>query len=118
MKTIYSLFVAVALCLCVSSCTKEDSLAGTKWLGTGDASSMELYFSSSSSTFKLTEVSLDEFVLGNYVYEPPIITFNPTSFKDMSGKYSFGGRIFAGSVNGRTLIITIDGSSMTFKKDW
>ncbi|MBR2227692.1 MAG: hypothetical protein IJ893_07455 [Bacteroidales bacterium] len=115
MKKLYLLFVAVALCLCVSSCTKEDSIAGTKWLGTGDASSMELVFTSTS--FQLNEVSSGEFVLGSYVYEPPIITFTPTSFKDTNGKYSFGGRFFAGSVNGRTLLITIDGLSLSFKKD-
>lgn len=114
-KTICFLFVAVALCLCTSSCSKEDSIAGTKWLGTGDASSMELIFTSTS--FQLKEVGSGEFVLGSYVYEPPIITFNPTSFKDTNGKYSFGGRIFAGTVNGRTLIITIDGLSLSFKKD-
>lgn len=102
---VYTLFV---------SCNKDDSIAGTKWIGTGDASSMELIFT--SSKFELREVNVDEFVLGTYVYEPPIITFNPTSMKDASGKYSFGGRIFAGSVNGRTLIFTVDGHSLTFSK--
>ena len=112
MKRFIVLFLSI--CTLIFSCNKDDSIAGTKWRGTGDASSMELTFT--DSKFQLKEVSVDEFVIGSYVYEPPIITFNPTSMKDASGKYSFGGRIFAGSVNGKTLIISVNSNSLVFTK--
>ena len=109
-------FIILLLFVCTLfvSCNKDDSIAGTKWIGTGDASSMELIFT--SSKFELREVNIDEFVLGSYEYEPPIVTFNPTSMKDTNGKYSFGGRVFAGTVNGRQLIISVGGYSLSFTK--
>ena len=108
-------FICFVFVLCgISSCTKEDVISGTKWLGGEGGSTMELRFT--KTDFELKEVNRNEMIIGNYVYEAPNITFIATTGIDSFGNVKYGGSSFTGLVDGKVLTIYNDGMTAKFIK--
>ena len=118
--TYYSImkrFIVLVLCLItllLSSCSKEKSLAGTRWLGAEGGSTMELTFT--DTNFELYEIWLEELIMGRYVYEAPNVTFIATAMSDSDGNLTVGGGSFTGVVNGKVMTVTIEDMSARFIK--
>lgn len=103
-----ALFIGIVLIACgLSSCTKENVLSGTKWVGGADGEPIELRFT--ETDYELKAVSSNLTLLGSYVYEAPNVTFIATRSIDSSGKVYYAGGSFTGVVDGKVLTLYIEG---------
>ena len=114
MKRIVLLIGIVLIVYGLSSCTKENVLSGTKWLGGADGISAELRFT--ETEFELNAIALNEYILGSYVYEAPNITFIATKWIDSSGIVRYADGSFTGVVDGKTLTANMEGAIVKFIK--
>ena len=99
--------------LLLSACTKgNDTLAGTAWSGAETGAVYLLTFTQNEFTF-MEEVSR-QYITGDYIYEPPVVTLVVKHKYDPDGKVWSGGGNVTGRVNGKKLTLTVGTSSVTF----
>ncbi len=112
MKRLISLFSLLSLLL-LSACTKSnDTLVGTSWSGAETGAVYLLTFTQNEFTF--TEEVSRQYITGDYIYEPPVVTLVVKHKYDPDGKVWSGGGNVKGRVNGKKLTLTVGTSSVTF----
>lgn len=96
----------------LSACTKEsETLSGTSWSGAETGALYLLTFTQNEFTF--TDEVSRQYITGDYIYEPPVITLVAQYKHDPDGKVWSGGGSFTGRVSGKTLTLTVGTSSIT-----
>lgn len=114
MKRVIIFITLSLIVLGFSSCSKDNDVSGTKWLGAVSGTAVELYFT--NTDFELKGINQSDVITGNYVYEVPNITCVATLFKDSFGNIQYGGGTFTGVVDGKVLTLNIGGRIVKFIK--
>lgn len=96
--------MAVVLALLMISCSKEDTLDGTKWLGAQGGNTIEITFG--KGDFRMKDSGFSATFAGSYVYQPPKVTFIITKNIRQDGTESSDGGSFTAEVDGR--VMTVD----------
>ena len=120
------LVILALVSMAFMSCSKSDTLAGTKWLGTEGGSTMGLSFTASEFSFTVINENKGGYYVngfsritiynGSYVYEAPSITFIATEVIDGRGNVSKVEWSFTGVVAGKVLTIDAPVSANLIKQ--
>ena len=88
----------------VVSCSKADTLEGTKWLGAKNGNTIEITFG--KDDFKMKDSGYSATFAGSYVYQPPKVTFIITKDIHQDGTETSDGGSFTADVDGK--VMTVD----------